>query len=63
MGLFNLFKSKTKTVPHDSPDEEYQLPELSRGQFTMTDELRRRKENEELKRKHGVVIKKEGDFV
>lgn len=45
------------------PDEEYQLPTLARGNFAMTEELRRRQQEEQLKKKYGISFPKEGSFV
>ena len=47
----------------DIPDEEYQLPTLARGNFSMTEELRRRQQAEQLKQRYGICTDKEGSFV
>lgn len=67
MSVFSFWKPRAKKNvafhKKDIPDEEYQLPRLSIGQFSMTDDLRRRREDEQLKKKHGVLIEKEGEFI
>lgn len=47
----------------DLPDEEFQLPTLARGNFSMTEELRRRQMEEQLKRRYGISTEKEGSVV
>lgn len=47
----------------DIPDEEYQLPTLARGNFSMNEELRRRQMEEQLKKKYGISFAKEGSVV
>lgn len=47
----------------DVPDEEYQLPTLAIGNFTITEELRRRQQAEQLRQKYDIHIEKEGSFV
>lgn len=64
--LGNLGKGKAKpheAVEPDLPDEEYQLPTLAKGSFTMTEELRRRQQEELLKKKYGISFPKEGSFI
>ena len=69
MGILSFLKPKKVPTPKvwdeedETPDEEYKLPVLSMGQFPMTDELRRRQQNEELKRRYGVRSVKEGSFL
>jgi len=63
LGIFNIFRPKTG-IPTDkeAPDEEYKLPDLSKGDFPMTEELRIRQQDEQLSRRYGVHIKKEGCY-
>lgn len=70
MSIFDVFKFKSKTkaentdAPVDEvPDEEFQLPELKIGEFKMTDELRRRRENEALLKKYNLQREKSGEFI
>lgn len=65
MSIFDFFKPKTKKEALDDnvPDEEYQLPELSKGNFYMTNELRRRYENELLMEMYDIKPEKQGEFV
>ena len=69
MKLLDIFKRKASIKPQpeaaraDGTDEEYQLPILSRGDFSFTAELRRRQENEMLKKRYGVVTEKNGEFI
>lgn len=66
MGIFDFLKPTPKAIPkvvQDIPDEDYELPELSRGQFRMTNELYRRQEDEALKKKYGIHTDKVGDYV
>lgn len=44
-------------------DEEYQLPKLSRRDFTMTEKMQRRKEDEELIKKYNIHLEKKGEFI
>lgn len=66
MGVFSFLKPKT-TVEHspnkDGKDEEYRLPRLTKTNFVMTDELRSRRQMEQLRSKYGVSITKEGEFI
>lgn len=69
-GLFfgGLVAGKAKkegetTIEIDSPDEEYQLPIFSVGNFTMNEELRRRQQDEQLRKKYNISALKEGSFV
>ena len=50
-------------IPDEEYHEEYQLPALARGDFSMTEELLRRQQEEELKKKYGLSLPKEGSFV
>ena len=69
MGIFELFKIRPKNKQTEErmndalPDEEYPFPHLEQGEFPMTEELFRRKENEELLKRYGIVLDKEGEFV
>ena len=63
MGLLDFLAIKAKTPKHTDSDEEYVLPKLAVGEFTMTAELVRRRENEELMAKYSVKPEKEGKFV
>ena len=65
MSIFSLLKSKIQReseIASQAP-EDFELPELSRKEFPMTEALRRRQEDEGLKHKYGVPAKKEGDFI
>lgn len=70
MGIFKNFlkprlSGKTALPQNDTavPDDEYRLPRLSRADFVMTDELRRRQQVEQLCRKYGITVAKEGEFL
>lgn len=66
MGIFDIFKRPKTTkepIDNDLPDEEYELPELNIGRFKMSEELRRRQENEELLKRYGIVLEKKGSFI
>lgn len=69
MGILSFLKPKKVPAPmggdeeEEIPDEEYQLPVLQMGKFPMTAELRRRQQDEELKRRYGVHSAKEGSFL
>ena len=65
MSIFDLFKPKTKTefTDENTPDEEYQLPELTRANFNMTADLRHRYEDELLMKQYGLKPVKYGEFV
>ena len=63
MGLLDFLALKAKTPKHTASDEEYVLPKLAVGEFAMTAELIRRRQNEELMAKYGVKPDKEGRFV
>jgi hypothetical protein len=47
----------------DQPDEEFQLLSLHRGDFTLTPELLRRREEEALRKKYNIAPSKIGKFV
>lgn len=67
--MLNFLKRKVKKEVEnnmdvsDAPDEEYQLPKLTKGNFSMTEKLQRRKEDEMLMKKYCIHPKKEGEFV
>ena len=67
--ILNFLKRKGKKEVEnnmdvsDAPDEEYQLPKLTKGNFSMTEKLQRRKEDEMLMKKYHIHPKKEGEFV
>ena len=66
MGFFNMFKRPKKHVEpekNDLPDEEYKIPVLKRAEFEMTEELLRRKENEELLKRYGIILTNAGEFI
>lgn len=65
MSIFDFIKPKTKkeTPIDNTPDEEYQLPELAIGNFTMNAELLRRCENERLMEQYGIKPIKYGEFI
>lgn len=63
MGLLDFLAIKAKTPKKNETDEEYLLPKLEVGKFTMTAELIRRRQDEELMAKYGIKAEKEGSFV
>ena len=63
MRLLDFLAIKAKAPKHANFDEEYVLPKLAAGEFTMTSELVRRKEDEELMARYGAKPDKEGKFV
>ena len=67
MSIFDFLKpkpNKPTAAPIDNtPDEEYQLPELSIGTFPMNEEMRRRYDNAMLRERYGVKLKKYGEFL
>lgn len=68
MGLLEFLTPKKKAVSKtisnsDNQTEEYTLPKLERGNFCMTEELLRRKKDEELKKQYGFHSEKYGDFM
>ena len=69
MGILDVFKFRPKEKQKDErpienlPDEDYPFPHLEKGEFSMTEELFRRKENEELLKRYGIALEKTGEFV
>lgn len=67
--ILNFLKHKVKKEVannmdvSDAPDEEYQLPKLTKENFSMTEKLQRRKEDEMFMKKYCIHPKKEGEFV
>ena len=49
--------------PSNIQDEEYQLHDLMQADFQMTDELFFRKQAEELRKKHKIVLEKNGELI
>lgn len=56
-------KAVREPMEEENPDEEYQLPLLVKGDFQMNEELQRRMQNEQLRKKYGIAIVKEGSYV
>lgn len=64
MGILNLLRKKpTKENPVDTSKDDYVLPQLEKGSYKMNEELFRRKENEELLKKYGIVPEKTGQML
>lgn len=61
--FFARGKEKSSHGEEDIQNEEYQLPELSRSNFRMTEELQRRQQDERLRSKYEIAVEKEGNFV
>lgn len=62
-GSGKVRKAVREPMEEENPDEEYQLPLLEKGDFQMTEELQRRRQNEQLRQKYGIAIVKEGSYV
>ena len=56
MGILNLLRKKpNKENPVAISEDDYVLPQLEKGGYKMNEELFRRKEDEELLKKYGIV--------
>lgn len=64
MGILNLWRKKpNKENPVAISEDDYVLPQLEKGGYKMNEELFRRKEDEELLKKYGIVPEKTGQML
>ena len=67
MSIFDRLRPKGKSdppqAPAETPDEEFLLPKLSRGDFPLTEEVFRRWREEQIREKYGLPVEKEGHYV
>lgn len=64
MGILNLLRKKSnKENPVAISEDDYVLPQLEKGGYKMNEELFRRKEDEELLKKYGIVPEKTGQML
>lgn len=73
MSLLNIFSVRKNLsgqkieasvmAAENDTDEEYQLPSLHRAPFPMTDEVIRRREEEQLRKRYNLPPQKDGVYL